>query len=146
MFVLTSHSRGFFSNRGNIMNKKRFEKGDVICRQSTPGDEMYIILSGKVKVYITLNAENIVLSVFEKNDFFGEMCLLLGEHRSATVEAMEDTEVMAITMDTILSKLRDDPEFALRGLKTLAKRLKEAHSVISKIEGESKSLQIIHGT
>jgi len=123
---------------------KSFKTGDIITRQSTTGEEMYVILSGRVKVYITINQEVVNLCELRENDFFGEMSLLLKETRAATVQAEEPTEVMILTMDNILQQMGADPEFAFRVFKTMARRLKEAHNVISRIMGEKKSLEIMY--
>ena len=126
------------------MSLKVFQEGETICSQATGGNEMYIILSGRVKVYITINSENIEVGDFKEDEFFGEMSLLLDEARSATVKAVEETEVLSVDKDGFLKKVQEEPEFAWNALKTMAKRLKHAHEVISQIEGEKKSLEIMH--
>ena len=126
------------------MPLKVFKKGETICNEETCGTEMYIILSGRVKVYITINNEKIEVGDFKEDEFFGEMSLLLDEPRSATVEAFEKTEVMIVDKDSLLKKISEDPEFAWTALQTMARRLKLAHGVISQIEGEKKSLEIMH--
>ena len=128
------------------MSLKTFKKGETICSQASDAAEMYIILSGKVKVYITINSEKIEVGVFEENEFFGEMSLLLDEARSASVEAIENTEVFILDKEGLLIKIKEEPEFAWIALQTMARRLKEAHNVISRIEGEKKSLEIIHSS
>lgn len=126
------------------MALKVFKAGETVCTQASGGNEMYIMLSGRVKVYITINSEKIEVGDFKEDEFFGEMSLLLDEPRSATVEAVEETEVMVVDKEGLLKKIKEDPEFAWNALQTMARRLKYAHSVISQIEGEKKSLEIMH--
>ena len=67
------------------MEKKKFLKGDFICRENSPGTEMFVILSGKVEVYKTINSEKIALNVLKPGDFCGEMSLLLNSDRTASL-------------------------------------------------------------
>ena len=127
------------------MLKKTFKQDEIICRENLSGDEMYIIKSGSVRVFKTINAEEIGLAVLKKNDFFGELCLLLGGVRSATVKTLEKTELLVIKKDSFIKSLQENPDFQDRFIKTLAKRLLEAHGVISNKEGEIKSLEIMYG-
>ena len=127
------------------MKKLKVEKGTVIVTENSEGEEMYVITSGKVKIYKTINQEKVSLAVLGRNAFFGEMCLLLGTPRTATVEALEETELLALTKDSLLKKIKTDSAFAERMLLTMAKRLKQADEIISKLEGEKRSLEVIYG-
>ncbi len=128
------------------MSLKVFNEDEMVCTQASGGNEMYIILSGRVKVYITINNEKIEVGDFKEDEFFGEMSLLLDEPRSATVIAVEKTEVLGVDRDGFLKKVQEEPEFAWTALKTMAARLKEAHNVISKIEGDKKSIEMMHSS
>jgi len=127
------------------MENKNFKPGSIICQENLEGKEMYVIQSGKVKVYKTINSKKIDLITLKKNDFFGEMCLLLGGPRTATVEAIEDTEVIILNKENFLKKVQSDIKFADRILLTMARRVKELHRIITNLEGEKKSLEIIYG-
>jgi len=126
------------------VEKRKVKKGQVICRDNTRGEEMYIILSGQVWVYKTINEERISLATMSKNDFFGELCLLLGGPRTATVEASEDVELLVINKETLLKNIQEDPQLALRMLIRLAKRLEKSNNLITSLEGEVSSLKIIY--
>ncbi|MBN1696614.1 MAG: cyclic nucleotide-binding domain-containing protein [Spirochaetales bacterium] len=126
------------------MEKKKFKKGELICKEGSPGQEMYVILEGKVNVFKTVNAEKIYLSTLERNDFFGEIRLLLGFPRTASVEAAEDTEVIVIKRENLLEKIQKNPKFAVQMLTVMAQRLTEAHSIISNLEGMKRSLEIMY--
>lgn len=128
------------------MKKSVFKKGDIICGEGSPGDKMYVILKGTAKVFKTINAEKIYLSTLKRNDFLGELCLLLNQPRTASVEAAEDTEVIVIHKKEFLDKVQKNPKFAVRMLTVMAKRLIEAHQVISKLEGTKRSMEIMYRT
>jgi CRP-like cAMP-binding protein len=127
------------------MANKKFKKGSIIVTENSSGKEMYIINSGKVKAYKTINGTKIELGILAKNDFFGEMSLLLNKFRSATIEAMEDTEVSIIEPTNMLKEINENPEFALNMIKTMASRINGAHDIISRVEGEKTSLRIMYG-
>jgi CRP-like cAMP-binding protein len=128
------------------MKKVSYSKGQLICGENTPGEEMYIVLSGSVRVYKTINAERIELAVLKRNDFFGELALLLSAPRTASVEAMEDTELLALTKEALLDKVREDPRFAGGLIMTMARRIKSANDIITRLEGEKFSLELIYRT
>ena len=68
---------------------KIYKKGEIICRQGDPGDEMYIIQSGAVEVSSRHDGRKVVLTILEKEEFFGEMALLSGGRRSADITALD---------------------------------------------------------
>jgi CRP/FNR family transcriptional regulator len=127
------------------MAVKKYKAGSIICQENAEGKEMYVIQSGAVKVYKTINAKKIELIELHENDFFGEMCLLLGGFRTATVEAVKDTVAAVLNKEDFLKKVQSDIKFADRILLTLAKRVKGLHRIITNLEGEKKSLEIIYG-
>ena len=77
-----------------------FGEGETIVRQQEAGDSLYIITKGTCEVLLeSLDQPFKQVAVLKKGDFFGEMSLLTGEPRSATVRALEDTEVIMIQKD-----------------------------------------------
>ncbi len=124
----------------------KFKAGSIICQENAEGKEMYVIQSGKVKVFKTINSKKIELITLKENDFFGEMCILLGVPRTATVESLENTELIVLDKENFLKKVQTDIKFADRIILTMARRVKELHRIITNLEGEKKSLEIIYGT
>jgi CRP-like cAMP-binding protein len=70
--------------------------GSTIYAAGTPGDALYIVLSGRVRVVGEGGRE---LAALGPGSFFGEMSLLLGTHHAQTVEAVEDAELMVVPRD-----------------------------------------------
>lgn len=128
------------------MKIKHYKKGELICQEDTLGGEMYIIISGKALVYKLIDGNRINLASEEDGDFFGEISLLINCPRTASVEAVEDTEVMVLSKTSFIDKIVSDPRFALKMATTMAKRLEEAHRAISRLEGERKSLEMLYQT
>jgi small-conductance mechanosensitive channel len=77
-----------------------FGEGELIVRQQEAGDSLYIITRGTCEVLLESDSQQFKqVAILKKGDFFGEMSLLTGEPRSATVRAIEDTEVIVIQKD-----------------------------------------------
>ena len=85
-----------------------FAGGEVIVRESGPGDSMFIVLSGSVAV--TVGADRRQVAVTDAGGYFGEMSLLTGEPRRATVLARGDVTVLEITTGTFRAFLQTHPE------------------------------------
>ncbi|MCX7793671.1 MAG: Crp/Fnr family transcriptional regulator [Thermodesulfovibrionales bacterium] len=113
---------------------KRFKKGDVIFYQSDQSTDLYIVLDGSVKASL-LNEEGdeLTLAEFKKGDFFGEMSLIDGKPRSATVTALEDSELAILTRERFIDVLKKEPSIALELLSTLVERLRTANGVIESL-------------
>jgi small-conductance mechanosensitive channel len=77
-----------------------FGDGEKIVRQQEAGDSLYIITRGRCEVLLESPGQQLrQVAVLQKGDFFGEMSLLTGEPRTATVRALQDTEVIKIQKD-----------------------------------------------
>jgi CRP/FNR family cyclic AMP-dependent transcriptional regulator len=103
---------------------KTFSKGTVLCREGDPGHEMFIIQKGKVQVKKKVGKGEKVLAELADGEFIGEMALLLGMDRSATVEVLEDSKVLVVGPDTFEGLLKNSPEIAMKMLKKMALRLR----------------------
>ena len=126
------------------MKVKRFKKGQLICKEDSPGNEMYIVVTGKVIVFKTVEDQQLDLAQLTSTNFFGEICLLTGDRRTATVQAIVDTEVLALTKDDLLKKMQEDPKFALTFVTTMARRLTRAHKMISNLADVKRSLELAY--
>lgn len=102
---------------------KEFPKGTILFREGEPGREMYIIQKGKVEVRKRVGQTEKVLAELGEGEFFGEMALLLGADRSATVEVIEDSRILVVQPEAFESLLKSNIEIALKMLKKMAGRL-----------------------
>ena len=123
------------------MKIQQFKKGELICKEDSLGNEMYIIVSGKVIVFKSAEDQQIDLAQLASRNFFGEIALLTGEQRTATVQAIEDTEVMVLTKEDLLKKMQQDQPFALTFITTMARRLTGAHKLISSLVDVKRSFE-----
>ena len=75
-----------------------FEAGDMIVAEGAPGDSMFILTSGKVKAYVkTPKGKSLKVQEFEEGDFFGEISVLTGKPRTATLTASVDCDCLELT-------------------------------------------------
>ena len=99
------------------------DPGKVIFTESSYGDEMYIIRSGKVEISRTTEHGKQILAIIEKGGFFGEMALLSDTPRTATATAIEATTLLPLSKKSVVSRIESNPAFAMNLLIGLSERL-----------------------
>ena len=110
----------------DLLIERRFPKHKTIVEEGLPGDYMYVIREGRVQVSkLSDDGREKILEFFEKGDFFGEMSLLDDAPRSASVRALTDTRILALSRADFLSVLRRSPDVAMAVVQELARRLRE---------------------
>ena len=108
-------------------SRRKFPPKNIIFQEGDPGDFLLVILSGKVKVMISgKGGEEFILTMLEAGSFFGEMAVLEGGYRSATVVTVEPSEFLRIEKKDFSELLRKQPRIALKILKSLSQRLRKA--------------------
>jgi len=125
----------------DMSNKRVFLNGQVVFREGdAAGNEMYIILSGKVGVYKNYGQpEEVQLAELTAGDFFGEMTLFLNNMRSATTVAAGAVILLEINRMNAFEFFEKQPEATYSLIKTLCTRLDEANDVnVEKLTGISK--------
>jgi CRP-like cAMP-binding protein len=108
--------------------------GSLIVAQDEPGDAMFLIAQGRVKVALFgENGRELTLSVLSPGDFFGEMSLIDSRPRSANVVALDDTTVLALTRDAFSAHLKAHPQTAMNIIGELTARLRRADETIANL-------------
>src|SRR6266536_1123272 len=87
-----------------------FGRGERVIREGAEGDSMFVLLRGAAKVSISRNGTSIPVATLSAGNCFGEMSLLTGERRTATVRAETDCHVMEISKPVMAEVLRDSPD------------------------------------
>jgi len=124
------------SDRGalcKMMIFKRFDAGQTIVHEDDDqGQTFFIILSGLVHVAVmTSEGKNAVLATLKRGDFFGEMALLDGEPRSASVIAAQQCELFLLYRKVFLDILQRYPKIGVHLLVEMSKRLRRANRHIN---------------
>lgn len=113
---------------------KKYEKDRLILIEEESGSSMFVIQKGRVKVTrMSDDGREVILSILESGDFFGEMSLLDGKARSASVTAIEDSEVLLLRRGDFLKLLEDYPQIAISLLKELAGRIRRSDTQIKSL-------------
>jgi len=111
--------------------RRSFRRGEVIFHKGDPGATLYIILSGQVKIVLpSEGGEEAVLGVLDEGEFFGELSLIDGRPRSATIMATLPTEALVLHRDDFLAFLEANPRCAIDLLHTLCQRLRETDEFV----------------
>ncbi len=108
---------------------KSFEKDSIILSEQDAGSALFVMVSGKVKVARVSNDDKnkeVILTLLNPSDFFGEMALLDGLARSATVTSIEDSQVFIIQRNDFLDLIQQHPEVSIALLQELTQRLRAA--------------------
>lgn len=107
-----------------------FPAGAVVFEEGDPGSRMYVIQSGEVRILKRVGAREIELARLGPGEAFGEMALLEGQPRSATAIVAAPARILEIDEAAFADLMRRNGEIALRLLRRLSARLREANRQI----------------
>jgi CRP-like cAMP-binding protein len=112
---------------------RRFDPQQVIFREGDESDTCYIVSRGHARaVREHIDGRTISLAHFGPGDVFGELAMFDDERRSATVEALDDVEALAILGADMRRLLREHPDIAAKLVISLGRRLREANDRIAR--------------
>jgi CRP/FNR family transcriptional regulator, cyclic AMP receptor protein len=122
--LLADDDRRELETRGG---RRRFRAGSTVMHQGDPGSEVLLLLSGRVKITVTTAAgREIVLQFCGPGDLIGELSVLDRGSRSATTEALEAVEALALSAADFRAMLETRPTFATALLRDLVRRFRDA--------------------
>jgi CRP-like cAMP-binding protein len=104
----------------------RYRAGETIFREGEAATTMFIVQSGRIGLFREVKERRQGLGFMEKGDFFGEMSILEGLPRTNSAEAVEDAELIEINSMIFDRMIRGNIEIAIRMLRKLSIRLREA--------------------
>jgi len=108
-----------------VVVPRRFEGGEVVFREGDDSDTCYIVRSGLARaIREHPDGRTITLSNFAPGDIFGELAMFDREARSATVDTLEPTEVIAILAGDMRRLMSEHPEITVKLIAALAQRLR----------------------
>jgi CRP/FNR family transcriptional regulator len=116
-----------------VVVPRRFEAGEVVFKEGDEGTTCYIVRSGQARaIRAHPDGRSITLAHFAPGDIFGEMAMLDGERRSATVETTEATEAIAILSSDMHRLLREHPDISVKLIAALGQRLRETNERLAR--------------
>ena len=105
---------------------RRFRKGETVFHQGDPGDALFILANGSVKVVLPSDegAEPAIVAVLGPGEFFGELAILDGAPHSATIVALEPTETLVLHRDAFLGLIDSEADLRRALLASLATEIR----------------------
>ena len=117
-----------------VVTRKSFARGSLILAAGDATDSLYILISGRIKVFMSdLDGREVILSILGPGEFFGEMGLIDNSPRSANVVALDRCELICISKRDFKRCLAENFEMAMTVMRGLVKRLRDADNQIGSL-------------
>jgi CRP/FNR family transcriptional regulator, cyclic AMP receptor protein len=114
-----------------LTRERQYAKGSVILFENDPGDSLFIVRQGRVKVVLVgEDGREVILGVLGPGEYFGELSLIDEQPRSAHVIAMEDSTLLMLRSDDFRRRVEATPAMAWSLLLELSRRLRRADGKI----------------
>lgn len=114
-----------------VAHRRAFHTGDVIFHRGDPGQVLYVIRLGKVRIFLTSpDGQEVALAVFGPGECFGELALLDGQPRSAAAEAIEPVETYTLQRADFISAVMHHPQIAIQVMNVLSCRLRQTDEMV----------------
>src|SRR5687768_17927412 len=117
-----------------LTREKSYPKGSVILFEDDPGDSLFIVRDGRVKVVLVgEDGREVILGVLGPGEHFGELSLIDEQPRSAHVIAMDDAKLLILRRDDFRRRVAESPAVAWAMLVELSRRLRRADEQIGSL-------------
>jgi CRP/FNR family cyclic AMP-dependent transcriptional regulator len=114
-----------------VMRRRTFRPGEAIFHRDDPGQVLYIIKDGRVRIRLTsAEGQEVALAVFGAGESFGEMAILDGQPRSADAIAIDKVEVYTLQRTDFVQVVRNHPDIAIELMRLLSERIREANQMV----------------
>ena len=113
---------------------EEFKAGERIITKGDTAEKAYIIISGKVRVFLEEDTKQVDLATLEEDDIFGETAIFSNQAYGANVEAVEDTELFVITPESLSEMLKGSDPIVRALIRMLIERLKNTNEALLKSE------------
>ncbi len=121
----------------NQVEVLKYKKGESIICEGERSDCAYIIEFGSAEVYKSLpNGKQQFFGVLAQGDMFGELGLIDGLPRSATVKALDNCRIRKLSQETFVALAKQNPKALMPILKILASRLRQTLKLVDKLENK----------
>jgi CRP/FNR family cyclic AMP-dependent transcriptional regulator len=115
----------------SVTKRRTFRAGEVIFHRDDPGQVLYMIKDGKVKIcIISPDGQEVSLAVFGKGEYFGEFALLDGLPRSTDAVALEKVECYTLQRSDFHNTIQKNPKIAILIMEALSKRLRTTNQMV----------------
>lgn len=112
---------------GQLTIVRKYRKNMIVFMEGEPGEALYFLLSGKVKISkLSSDGREQILHILQAGDIFAEVVLIDRGVYPATAEVIEEAQVAMLRNDDVENLIRSNPDIALKILKVMSKRLRQA--------------------
>lgn len=117
----------------SVMRRRRFRRHEVVCHQGDPGDSLHVVVKGRLVATITSAATGLTaaVNIFQPGNVFGELALLGGSDRTATVTAIDPVETLELRRPDFEALLREHPAVERFLLLALAEQVRRMTDQLS---------------
>jgi CRP-like cAMP-binding protein len=123
MVKIAPYAKAVYLDKKTDEFTRTYPKDTMIFSEGQPGDELYIIQKGSVKIVKIVDNNEVLLAVLKQGDIFGEMALLESKPRSANAIAYEDCTVLAVNKENFERMVGSQPQIISRLTQLLAERI-----------------------
>jgi CRP/FNR family cyclic AMP-dependent transcriptional regulator len=117
-----------------LSREKSYPKGSVILFEDDPGDSLFVVRDGRVKVVLVAeDGREVILGILGVGEHFGELALIDDQPRSAHVVAMEDSTLLVLRREDFRRRVEQSPAVAWALLMELSRRLRRADDKIGSL-------------
>src|SRR5688500_1367105 len=109
---------------------RKFSPGTVVFREGEPSDVVFLLQSGRIRLFKQVGAIERSLRVVRPGDLFGELALLQGSHRQSTAVALDESLALAFDHATFHQVAQTNPDVGLRVIGQIVRRLRDAEDQI----------------
>jgi CRP/FNR family transcriptional regulator/CRP/FNR family cyclic AMP-dependent transcriptional regulator len=114
-----------------VMRKRTFRASEAIFHRDDPGQVLYVIKEGRVRIRLTSpEGQEVALAVFGPGESFGEMAILDGQPRSADAIAIDKVEVFTLQRLDFVHVVKQHPDIAVAVMKTLSQRIRQGNQMV----------------
>lgn len=119
--------------KGQFAVREKYKDKQIIIKEGTYGEAVYVVLSGKVSISIKSGSENIIIGYLKEGDVLGQLSFIDREPRSATITAVGDVTMGIIDKDYLENEINKTSENLRIIIKALIERLRETTNSLSDI-------------
>jgi len=122
------------SHFSQLAREKTYPRGSVILFEDDPGDSLFVVREGRVKVVLVAeDGREVILGILGIGEHFGELALIDDQPRSAHVVAMEDSTLLVLRREDFRRRVEQSPAVAWAMLIELSRRLRRADEKIGSL-------------
>jgi CRP/FNR family cyclic AMP-dependent transcriptional regulator len=132
--LFKSLDAGELAKFAELVREKSYPKGSVILFEDDPGDSLFVVRSGRVKVVLVAeDGREVILGILGVGAHFGELSLIDNQPRYAHVIAMEESSLLVLRRDDFRRRVEASPSVAWSLLTELSRRLRQADEKIGSL-------------